>query len=265
LTPREAVASVEGELAAAGVPDPRVDAEWLVAHVLGTSRSGIYTADAPVETMPLQALVERRARREPLAYVLGEWGFRRLVLKTDRRALIPRPETEIVVERCLAVLRAKASPRVLDVGVGSGAIALAIADESPHARVTGVDTSPDALALARENAERLGLDVELRLGSHEDAAGGPWDLVVSNPPYVPESEFEGLEPELREWEPHEALVGEGLHEELARIARTEWLVLEVGDEQAAGVAAALDRLGYVDVAATPDLTGRDRVVEARRP
>jgi release factor glutamine methyltransferase len=265
MTAREALRETERVLARAGVPDARVDAEWLVAHVLGTSRSGVHAADRAVDAERLRPLVERRARREPLAYVLGEWGFRRLVLKTDRRALVPRPETEIVVERCLELLRGMAAPapRVLDVGVGSGAIALALADEAPRARVTGVDASPEALALARENAERLGLAVDLRAGGFEAAAAG-WDLVVSNPPYVAPAELERLEPEVRDWEPREALVGEGLHEELARVARTSWLVLEVGDGQAPGVAAALERLGYAEVRITPDLAGRGRVVEGRR-
>jgi release factor glutamine methyltransferase len=263
MNAREAVDAVEAELAAAGVPEPRVDAEWLVAHVLGTSRTGVYTADEDVDEDALRALVGRRVRREPLAYVLGEWGFRRLVLKTDARALVPRPETEIVVERCLELLSELGAPRVLDVGVGSGAIALALADEAPHARVTGVEASPEALALARENAERLGLSLELRPGGFDDAAAG-WDLVVSNPPYVAPGELGRLEPEVRDWEPREALVGEGLQKELARVARTTWLVLEVGDGQAREVARALERLGYADVAITPDLAGRERVVEGRQ-
>src|SRR5262249_59987313 len=123
-----------------------VDAELLLAHVLGTSRSGVYAeADAEVPDT-WQVLLGRRAAREPLAYVLGEWGFRRLVLKTDARALVPRPETEVVVERALALLRSARAPRVLDVGAGTGAIALAIADEHPGAVVTAVDLSPDAVA-----------------------------------------------------------------------------------------------------------------------
>jgi release factor glutamine methyltransferase len=257
---RDALAEAERRLEAAGVDTPRVDAELLVAHVLGTTRSGVYTRlDAEVDGA-LEPLLLRREQREPLAYVLGEWGFRRLTLRTDARALVPRPETEIVVERALALLAGIPSPRVLDIGVGSGAIALALKDERSDAHVVGVDVSQDALALSRENAERLGLDVELHEGGVDAAADG-WDLVVSNPPYV--TSLDGLQPELRH-EPEDALLGEGFHETIARVARTRFLVLEVGDGQADDVARTLRAAGYADVATTADLAGVDRVVEGRR-
>ncbi len=264
MTVEEALRLAEQQLAEAGVDTPRVDAEFLVAHVLGVSRTEMYAErdrDVPAD---FRSLLERRRRREPLAYVLGEWGFRRLRLRTDARALVPRPETEVVVERCLALLRDEQTPRVLDIGAGTGAIALAIADEHPRARVTAVDSSPDALALARENAESLGLPIEVRAGGFETAREG-WDLVVSNPPYVSPEEWDALQPEIREWEPREALVGVGLHEEIARSAQTRWLVLEVGDGQAQHVADALVSREYGDVAITPDLSGTPRVVEGRRP
>jgi release factor glutamine methyltransferase len=249
------------------VDTPRLDAELLLAHALGLSRIELYTEhDRPLtdaERTAFRELVRRRAEREPVAYIVGEWGFRRLTLRTDRRALVPRPETEILVERCLALLNGLAEPRVLDVGVGSGAVALAIADEHPGARVVGVDTSGAALALARENVERTGLAVELREGGLEEAAG-PWDLVVSNPPYVTEEEYERLQPEIRLWEPRDALVGAGFHEQLARHVATGWLVVEVGDGQARGVADALEALGYRRIRITPDLAGRERVVEGSR-
>ena len=258
-----ALRHAERELARAGVDTPRVDAELLLAHVLGVSRSAVYSdADGEVPGT-FQVLLGRRCMREPLAYVLGEWGFRRLTLKTDARALVPRPETEIVVERCLALLRDEPEPRVLDVGTGTGAIALAIKDEHPSAHVTAVDMSPAAVELARENAERLGLEVEIGHGGFEVAADG-WDLVVSNLPYVLPHEWDELQPEIREWEPREALVGVGLHEQLARIAKTRLLVLETHECQAENVAATLTALGYMDVTVTPDLTGKPRVVEARR-
>jgi release factor glutamine methyltransferase len=256
---RDALTQAERRLAAAGVDTPRVDAELIVAHLLGGSRTQVY-ADLDREVNGLEPLLARRERREPLAYVLGEWGFRRLTLRTDARALVPRPETEIVVERALALLDGTTAPRVLDVGVGSGAIALALKDERPDAHVTGVDESDDALALARENAERLGLDVDLRPGGLEAAQDG-WDLVVSNPPYV--DTLEGLQPELR-YEPEAALVGSGLHERLAEGARTRALVLEVGWGQADRVASALESFAYRNVRITPDLSGIARVVEGER-
>ncbi|MFL6037544.1 MAG: N5-glutamine methyltransferase family protein [Gaiellaceae bacterium] len=260
---REAVRYAERQLAAAGVETPRVDAEWLVADVLGTSRSGLYSlTDRKVPDI-VHVLLERRCKREPLAYVLGEWGFRRLTLKTDARALVPRPETEVVVERCLALLRGEREPRVLDVGTGSGAIALAVKDEHPDALVTAIDTSADAIALARENAARLGLDVNIRAGGFDVAAEG-WDLVVSNPPYVTPEEWDSLQPEIREWEPREALVGAGLHAELARVAKTRRLVVESHECQAEDVTATLRSLAYTDVKITPDLAGLPRVVEGRR-
>lgn len=260
MTAREALAQAERRLAAAGVETPRVDAEWLVAHVLGTTRSGV-RARLDEEVAGLEPLLARRERREPLAYVLGEWGFRRLTLRTDARALVPRPETETLVERALALAGGIAEPRILDVGVGSGAIALSLKDERPDALVTGVDLSPDALALARENAERLGLEVELRVGDGIAAAAEGWDVVVANPPYV--ESLDGLEPELR-WEPELALVGSGVHERIAAAADARFLVLEVGDGQAQEVATTLGRLGWRDVRVTSDLAGSERVVEGTR-
>ena len=268
----EVVRDVEVELGAAGVPTPRVDAEHLVAHALSSSRSALYSA-GPLgegELARLRQLVARRAAREPLAYVLGEWGFRRLTLALDPRALVPRPETEVVVERCLALLADVSDPRVLDVGVGSGAIALALVDEHPGVRVVAVDRSPQALALARVNKKRTGASdrVELVEGNLLAGVPGPFDLVVSNPPYVTPAEFELLEPEIRRHEPQGALIGTGVGEEIARCARTVlhpggWVVLESAAERTGALAAALAGLGYSDVAVTADLAGRSRVVEGR--
>ena len=261
LTARDALVEAERRLAAAGVDTPRVDAEWLVAHRLGTTRSGL-AAHLDDEVDGLEPLLVRRESREPLAYVLGEWGFRRLTLKTDARALVPRPETETLVERVLALAEGIEAPRILDVGVGSGAIALALKDERPDARVTGVDISAGALALARENADRLGLEVELREGDGAAAAAEGWDVVAANPPYL--ETFADVQPELR-WEPEVALVGRGEHERLVRAARARFVVFEVGDDQAPDVAELLRRQGCSEVAITADLTGRDRVVEGRLP
>jgi release factor glutamine methyltransferase len=260
VTVRDALAQAERRLTAAGVETPRVDAEWLVAHLLGTTRSGL-AARLDDDVDGLEPLLSRRAAREPLAYVLGEWGFRRLTLKTDARALVPRPETETLVERALALAERIERPRILDVGVGSGAIALALKDERPDAEVVGVDVSQDALALAHENAERLGLDVELRLADGTATVAEGWDVVVANPPYV--ETLEGAQPELR-WEPEVALVGRGEHERLARAADARFLAFEVGDGQAQELAGILADAGWHDVRVTRDLTGTERVVEGAR-
>jgi release factor glutamine methyltransferase len=273
VTAREAVRSIAAELEAAGCPSPRVDAEWLVAHVIRGSRTDLYVGDRVLDkaqSNQLSSLVERRRAREPLAYVLGEWGFRRLTLAVDPRVLIPRPETEVLVERCLELLEGLDEPRVLDIGVGSGAIALAIADERPDARVVATDSSADALAVAEANRRRLALNgrLELRLGDLLAGAEGPFHLIVSNPPYVPVEDVPRLAPEVLR-EPRGALVGSGRHEEIATavhdaLAPGGVLVLEVGDGQAPSVAASLHALGYAEIARTTDLAGRERVVEGRR-
>ena len=261
-------------LATAGSETPRLDAELLLGKALGLERIELYMhLDRPLGEEELAAareLVGRRARREPLQYVLGAWGFRRLTLAVDRRALIPRPETEVVVERCLALLDGTEAPAVLDVGTGSGAIALAIADEHPGARVTAIDVSEDALALARDNAARTGLALELR--QHDVLDGlpdGPWDLVVSNPPYVLPDEIAALAPEVADWEPGGAIVADGQTEAVVRGAAAALrpggaLVLETHGEGASGVAALLVEHGFGDVVVTRDLADRERVVEGRR-
>jgi release factor glutamine methyltransferase len=274
LTARELLAEAAAELERAGVPSPRVDAEWLLADALGVSRTALY-ADG-TEAVPDAALssfrgsVARRAAREPLAYVLGEWGFRNLSLRVDENVLIPRPETEVLVERCLALLAPLAEPRVLDVGVGSGAIALAIVDEHPGARVVATETSSGALAVAEENRARIadGNRVELVQGELFAGLEGPFDLVVSNPPYVDSGELESLEPEVRLFEPREALVASGVTERIADGAPAVLvpggaLVLEVADGRAPRVAADLQERGYERVTISEDLAGRQRVVDGR--
>lgn len=266
-----ALARTTERLAAAGCESPAVDAEILVAHVLGVKRSQLVLESKRTlsdgEARELERLVARRDAREPLAYVLGEWGFRRLTLSVDARVLVPRPETEVVVERCLSLIAGVDRPRVLDVGTGSGAIALAIADEHPGARVTAVDASPGALEVAGANLVRTGIAIELREWDlFTGLPAGPWDLVVSNPPYVLPEEIGGLEPEVRDFEPREALVGSGATEAVARgaldvLAPGGALVLEVAAGDAERVSRLLVDIGYEGVTTTPDLAGRNRVVE----
>jgi len=273
VTVRELLVAGTDELERAGVPSPRVDAEWLLAHALGVSRTQLYADgdEAPADRERVfRELVARRAAREPLAYVLGEWGFRRLTLQVDPRVLIPRPETEVLVERCLELIAGLESPRVLDIGVGSGAIALAIADEHPGARVVATDSSADALAVAAANAARTGLEVELVQGELLAGLEGPFDLVVSNPPYVAAEDVAELPPEVAEHEPRAALIESGetetiAEQALARLGPGGALALEVADGKAEAVAQILRSLGYEQVAIGEDLAGRERIVEGRAP
>jgi release factor glutamine methyltransferase len=269
-----ALARATARLAAVGIESARLEAELLLAKACDDCARALLYAELDRELTPQQeqafgAQIERREKREPLAYVLGEWGFRRLTLKTDRRALIPRPETEIVVERALDHIRELEEPKVLDVGTGTGAIALAIADEVPSARITAMDVSPDAISLARENLDLTGVDGRVRLVEHDLISGlgdGEFDLVVSNPPYVEPEELAGLQPEVRDWEPRIALVASGATEAVARAATQAlrpggWIVLETAAGAGERIRSLLDELGYEQVTITPDLAGRDRVVE----
>ncbi len=274
MTIGEVIRRSTEHLHARGSETPRLDAELLLAKALGLSRIELYMHhDRPLEPEELdvaRALVARRATREPLQYVLGEWGFRRLTLGVDARALIPRPETETLVGRALELLRDVAEPRVLDVGTGAGPIALAIADEHPGAVVTGIDISRDALELAQENADRIGVSVDLR--EHDFRTGlpdGPWDAVIANPPYIDPRDGASLQPEVRDFEPSLALFGTSAYAAivpaaLAVLSPGGVIVLEVGDDQAGAIAILVETSGFVDVIVTRDLGGRERVVEGRR-
>jgi release factor glutamine methyltransferase len=260
-TVRDALDSALIALTAAGCQTPRLDAEVLLAAALGVDRAALFADPARgVEPEPFREFVRRRAAREPVAYILGRKGFRRLELEVDPRVLIPRPETEHVVEAALALPQ---GARVVDVGTGSGAIALALADERPDLRVVATESSAGALAVARANAARLGLAVELVEGDLLEPVDGPVDAVVSNPPYVRDGER--LAPELA-YEPREALYGgpDGLEvlRRLAAAARdVPFVAFEVGLGQAADVAALLPGR-EIDV--VRDLAGIERVVVGRR-
>jgi release factor glutamine methyltransferase len=265
-----------GYLSEHGSPTPRLDAELLIGHALGLPRIELYTNfDRPLhepELAACRALLERRGRREPVAYILGRWGFHGLDLAVDGRVLVPRPETEVVVERCLALLEGIEAPRVADVGTGSGAIALAIKAARPDAAVTATDVSADALDVARANAAALGLEVELRETDLLAGVEGRFALVASNPPYIGEAEVAGLDPEVAEYEPRLATVaGASGTEVLERLAAAApgalepggWLVLECGAGQAEAVRGLLAAAGAAESFAEPDLAGIDRVVGGR--
>jgi len=252
-------------LSASHLDTPRLDAEVLLAHAMGTDRTRLFLdPDAPVEGPAVrrfrEAVRRRSVLREPVAYITGIKGFRRLELRVDSRVLVPRPETELLVEWAAQALPRGA--RVVDVGTGSGAIALALADERPDLDVVGTDSSPAALEVARANGSRLGLDVAWVKG--DLLAGVTADAVVSNPPYVERGA--ALAPELGH-EPDEALFagphGLEVHERLvpAVVASgARWLCLEVGEGQAAAVRALLPA-GW-ESAVRRDLAGMERAVAA---
>jgi release factor glutamine methyltransferase len=268
---REALGGAVDALAAAGVEDPRLDAEVLLAEATGWDRAGL--AANPDAGVPPPAgrrfgeMVRRRLRREPVAYILGRKGFRHLELAVDRRVLIPRPETELLVELALEL----GARRLLDVGTGSGAIALAVAHELPGCEVIATDTSPAALEVARANAERLGLEERVRFVEGTIPHGAErFDLVVANLPYVSEAEWGSLQPEVTEWEPREALLAgpDGLDAFRATIPAAapfaSVLALEVGEGQARPVAEMLRTAGFEDIEVRRDLAGIERVVLGRR-
>jgi len=263
-----------GYLQSHGSTTPRLDAELLMGHALGLSRIELYTQhDRPLsepELATCRALLERRGRREPVAYILGRWGFHGLDLGVDPRVLVPRPETEVLVERCLALLADRERPEVVDVGTGSGAIALALKAARPDAGVTATDVSADALAVAAANAAGAGLEVELvECDLLASLDGRRFDLIASNPPYVTEAEAAGLEPEVAEYEPRLATVaGERGTEVLERLIaaapgalrQAGWLVVECGAGQAPAVRDLISAAGAHDVFVDRDLAGIERVV-----
>jgi release factor glutamine methyltransferase len=269
---REAIDAAVDALGAAGVATPRLDAELLLAEAMGIERAQLAASPRAVVPPPaarrFAEMVRRRLRREPVAYIVGRRGFRWIELAVDERVLIPRPETELLVELALE-LRPE---RVLDVGTGSGAVALAIAAELPGCRVVGTDTSAAALAVARGNAERLGLAerVELVEATVPSAPGDGFDLVLANLPYVGEAEWAGLEPEVTEWEPREALLAgpDGLDALRATIPAVAGVApvlgLEVGSGQADAACELLAQAGFDSVEVRPDLAGIGRAVVGRR-
>jgi release factor glutamine methyltransferase len=275
--PAEVVRRAAGYLERHEVPSPVPTAEVLLAGVLGTSRVGLYTREEGLTSAQAKAFGRALCRRctgTPLQHLTGEEGFRRLVLTVRPGVFIPRPETEVVVEHALATVGNVSEPVVVDVGTGTGAIALAIKDERPDALVTAIDLAPEAVALAKENAARLHLEVEVLHGDLlaplPEHRCGRVDLVVANPPYVGAGEVAGLPAEVRA-DPPLALVGDvALYRRLFGEA-AGWVrpggavVVEIGDTQGSAVAAAATDAGFGGVEVLPDLTGRDRVVAARRP
>jgi release factor glutamine methyltransferase len=264
------------------VEHARLNAEQLLCRTLGLSRIQLYLQFArPLssgERRSFRTFLKRRAAREPLQYILGDTEFMSLTFSVSPAVLIPRPETEILVERALEEIREMQHPRILDLGTGSGNIAVSLAHYLPGALVVGVDVSPGALEVARENARTNGVEDRVRFQKadilQEDLCRmlpEAWDLVVSNPPYVTGDEWEGLAPEIRSHEPREALCdgGDGLafYRKIAEFAGCliksgGRLLLEVGDGQAGTVIDILKKKQFAHIRSFPDLNGIERVVSA---
>jgi release factor glutamine methyltransferase len=271
---RDALQGAVTAIAAAGCETPRLDAEVLLAHVLGVTRERLLLDRDLMVAGPavraFQGAVRRRAvEREPVAYIVGSRGFRTIELAVDPRALVPRPETEVLVEAALSLPQ---GARVLDVGTGSGAVALALKHERPDLLVSASDVSEDALALARDNAQRLGLDVRFLRADLLDGIEDEFDTVLANLPYVPEGERSALAPEITRHEPPGALFAgaEGLDairaliRQLAPRVSVRFLALEVGAGQTPAVAALCEAAGFEKVGFARDLAGIERVVKGER-
>jgi release factor glutamine methyltransferase len=272
---RELLAEATGVLAAGGLAEPRREAFRIWRELAGSDAAGLVVRPAAAVADSLAAALldgaARRARGEPLAHVTGRIGFRRLLLRSDRRALIPRPETEGLVD--LLVAHAPVG-WVADIGTGTGALALSLAQEGRYSAVVAVDRSADALALATENRAATGLDVGLVLGDLcEPLSSGSLDALVSNPPYLSADEYAALDPSVRDWEPAAALVSgeDGLdvtHRLLdagRRVVRAGgWLAIEVDCTRARAAARRAGELGWAAVAIHADLYGRERYLLARR-
>jgi len=278
-TIREVLDWTTQDFAGRGIASPRLDAELLVAKALGTDRVGLYLdLNRPLvdrERNAIRPLVARRREREPVAYILGHRDFYGRRFKVTPDVLIPRPDTETLVEHALECIPEDAPCRVLDVGTGSGAIAVTIAAERPLAQVTATDISEAALKIASENAERLEVAGRIRFERANLLSGAEqYDVIVSNPPYITESEMKTLQAEVREYEPVTALeAGEdGLDVVRALLATAEpvtangaQMLIEVGSGQAAAVVGfAAEHTAWQPVAVYPDLNRIERVVHLRR-
>jgi release factor glutamine methyltransferase len=280
ITPRDLVAQIAARLAAVGIERTRAEAWLLLAAATGGERAALMAGTghslSGAEGARLDGLVRRRLAREPIAYLLGEKEFWSLRFEIAPAVLIPRPETETVVEAVLAQLPDRQRPlRLLDLGVGSGCLLLALLSELPRATGLGVDDSSAALAIARRNAERLGLAARahFRHGCWGDGVAGPFDVIVSNPPYVAERDWAGLQPEIRDFEPKAALVAgpdglaayRALAPDCARLlAQSGLCALEIGFGQGDAVAALLAAQALKVVERCRDLAGIERCLLARQ-
>lgn len=281
-TIRRMIKWITDDLAPRGIASPRLDAELIVAHALEVDRVKLYLdLDRPLsppELASIRALVARRRKREPMAYLRGRREFYGRDMIVSPAVLVPRPETETLVERALALLPSEQSARVLDLCTGSGCVGVTLLAERPALRATLTDLSPEALDVARQNAEKHAVAdrAEIRSGdlfAALDPASPPFDLIVANPPYLALRERAEIEPDVRDFEPGLALFadedGLALVRRIARgaaahLAPGAHVLLEIGAGQGAAASAILREAGLEDVRVHADLSGRDRVVEGVR-
>jgi release factor glutamine methyltransferase len=277
MAPADVVRRGAAYLANHGVQSPLASAEGLMMSVLRTDRAGVYARRRGLTTAEAKSygrMLCRRCTGTPLQHLTGEQGFRHLILRVRPGVFVPRPETEVVVDAALEAIRTVEHPVVADLGTGAAPIALAVKDERPDASVWATDVSADAVALARENADALGLAIEVALGDLFDplppVLRGTLDLAVANPPYLVPEELATLPAEVLA-DPSEALVGSADLERRLLSDAFGWLrpggsvVVEIGDTHGSRAAAVASGVGFADVAVGPDLAGRDRVLVGRRP
>lgn len=278
-TLREIKSRTEKYFSEKGIPNGKLDTDLILSHALKVKRLDLYLdLDRPIyekELNSIREMVRRRGLREPLQYILGECVFFNCTLRVDKRALIPRPETELLVEQVLPML--KESDHILELGTGSGAIVLAIAKAGVTADITAVDRDPEALALAKWNAKALALSEHITFLESDWLSEVPrektFDMILSNPPYLSQTLYESAEPEVKDFEPKQALLSadEGmadlkiiLRESFRFLKPNGQLVFETGTDQHAELAKEASRIGYQGIKTTQDLNGYDRFLWLQR-
>ena len=279
LTLREVKSKTEKFFSEKGIPNGKLDTDLLLSHALKIKRLDLYLdLDRPIsekELNQMRDMVRRRGMREPLQYILGETVFFNCSLRVDKRALIPRPETELLVEQILP--KAQGAERVLELGTGSGAIVLALAKAGVSAEITAIDFDPEALALAQSNADSLGLSEQIKFLESDWLSNVPsekqFDLIISNPPYLTQAMYESAEPEVREFEPKQALLSaEAGMADIKKIMQQSfiflkpngYLVFETGTDQHAKLSKEAEQIGYQEIRTTQDLNGYDRFLWMQR-
>ena len=279
LTLREIKSKTEKFFSEKGIPNGKLDTDLILSYALNLKRLDLYLdLDRPIyekELSQMREMVRRRAMREPLQYILGETVFFDCTLRVDKRALIPRPETELLVEQILP--KAQESGHILELGTGSGAIVLALANAGVPAGITAVDRDPEALALAKSNADALGLSEQIKFLESDWLSEVPvekqFDLIISNPPYLTQALYESAEPEVSDFEPKQALLSAEsgmadikmiMQQSFSFLKPNGYLVFEIGTDQHTELSKQAEQIGYQGIRTTQDLNGYDRFLWMQR-